>query len=40
MEPMDFALAVILFVMLVFWKLPPWVVVVAGAAGGMLLGLL
>lgn len=40
LEPMDFALAVILFVMLVFWKLPPWVVVVAGAAGGMLLGLL
>ncbi len=37
--PLDFALAVILFVMLVFWKLPPWVVVVAGAAGGMLLGL-
>lgn len=38
LEPMDFALAVILFIMLVFWKLPPWVVVVAGAAGGMLLG--
>ncbi|QWU16137.1 chromate transporter [Paenibacillus sophorae] len=39
LEPMDFALAVILFVMLVFWKLPPWVVVLTGAAGGMLLGL-
>ncbi|CAH1195098.1 Chromate transport protein [Paenibacillus auburnensis] len=39
LKPMDFALAVILFVMLVFWKLPPWVVVVAGAAGGMLLAL-
>ncbi|MNC59466.1 Chromate transporter [compost metagenome] len=38
LKPMDFALAVILFVMLVFWKLPPWVVVVTGAAGGMLLG--
>ncbi|QSF43727.1 chromate transporter [Paenibacillus tianjinensis] len=38
LEPSDFALAVILFVMLFFWKLPPWVVVVAGAAGGMLLG--
>ncbi|AIQ29512.1 MULTISPECIES: chromate transporter [unclassified Paenibacillus] len=37
-EPMDFALAAILFIMLVFWKLPPWVVVVAGSAGGMLLG--
>ncbi len=40
LEPMDFALAVILFVMLVFWKLPPWVVVVTGAAGGVLLWLL
>lgn len=40
LEPMDFVLVVILFVMLVFWKLPPWVIVVAGAAGGMLLGLL
>ncbi|MFD1776961.1 chromate transporter [Paenibacillus rhizophilus] len=38
LEPMDFALAVILFIMLVFWKLPPWTVVLAGAAGGMLLG--
>ncbi|WP_328801758.1 chromate transporter [Paenibacillus sp. LX16] len=38
LKPIDFALAVILFVMLVFWKLPPWVVVLAGAAGGMLLG--
>ncbi|WP_025690781.1 chromate transporter [Paenibacillus zanthoxyli] len=40
LKPMDFALAVILFVMLVFWKLPPWVVVLTGAAGGMLLGLM
>ncbi|WP_410513593.1 chromate transporter [Paenibacillus sp. BR2-3] len=39
LEPMDFALAASLFVMLVFWKLPPWVIVLAGAAGGMLLGL-
>ncbi|WP_339224656.1 chromate transporter [Paenibacillus sp. FSL H8-0332] len=38
LTPLDFALAVILFVMLVFWKLPPWVVVVAGAAGGMVIG--
>ncbi|MGQ3480722.1 chromate transporter [Paenibacillus sp. TY11] len=38
LKPMDFALAIILFMMLVFWKLPPWVVVLAGAAGGMLLG--
>ncbi|WP_049827532.1 chromate transporter [Paenibacillus maysiensis] len=38
LKPMDFALAIILFMMLVFWKLPPWVVVLTGAAGGMLLG--
>lgn len=38
LAPLDFALAVILFVMLVFWKLPPWMVVVAGAAGGMVIG--
>ncbi|TNJ64863.1 chromate transporter [Paenibacillus hemerocallicola] len=35
--PADFALASILFVMLVFWKSPPWIVVIAGIAGGMLL---
>ncbi|QGQ96523.1 chromate transporter [Paenibacillus psychroresistens] len=35
--PADYALAAILFVMLVFWKLPPWVVVLAGLAGGVLL---
>lgn len=38
LAPADFALAVILFVMLVFWKLPPWVVVAVGAAGGSGLG--
>lgn len=38
-SPADFSLAAILFVMLMFWKLPPWIVVLAGAAGGMLLGL-
>ncbi|WP_226001546.1 chromate transporter [Paenibacillus sp. BJ-4] len=38
LKPIDFALAVILFMMLVFWKLPPWVVVLVGATGGMLLG--
>lgn len=38
LEAKDFALAVILFSMLAYWKLPPWVVVVAGAiAGGILL---
>ncbi|AQQ55184.1 chromate transporter [Planococcus lenghuensis] len=38
--PPDFAFAAILFSMLVYWKLPPWVVVLTGAAGGALLGLL
>lgn len=35
----DFVLALLLFSMLVFWKCPPWIVVIAGAAGGLLLGL-
>lgn len=37
--PADFVLASILFIMLVHWKLPPWIVVITGAAGGMILGL-
>lgn len=32
----DFSIAAILFVLLAFWKLPPWAIVLAGAAGGML----
>lgn len=32
----DFCLAIILFSLLYFWKLPPWMIVVAGAAAGML----
>ncbi|CAM3720674.1 chromate efflux transporter [Mesobacillus zeae] len=32
----DFSFAAILFVLLAFWKLPPWVVVILGAAGGQL----
>ncbi|RAP77794.1 chromate transporter [Paenibacillus montanisoli] len=40
LAPADFALAVLLFIMLVFWKLPPWVVVAAGAVGGVIIGLL
>ncbi len=36
--PADFALVSVLFLMLVFWKVPPWIVVAAGAAGGMILG--
>lgn len=39
LAPVDFALAAALFVMLTFWRLPPWVVVVAGAAGGALAGM-
>ncbi|MGM0875974.1 MAG: chromate transporter [Bacillota bacterium] len=37
LAPIDFAFAAILFSMLVFWKLPPWVIVVTGAVGGWLL---
>ncbi|RLL44874.1 chromate efflux transporter [Oceanobacillus piezotolerans] len=36
-NPADFALAAVLFSMLVYWKLPPWVVVLAGAVGGMII---
>lgn len=38
LAPADFALAAILFVMLAFWRLPPWVIVVAGALGGSIIG--
>lgn len=34
MRPLDFALALVAFAMLAFWKLPPWLVVVLTAAGG------
>ncbi len=40
LRPLDFALAAILFVMLFFWKLPPWMIVLAGAAGGVLMQLI
>ncbi|WP_127582280.1 chromate efflux transporter [Paenibacillus koleovorans] len=36
-SPTDLALALVLFLMVAFWRLPPWLAVVAGAAGGMLL---
>ncbi|ASA26322.1 ChrA protein [Paenibacillus donghaensis] len=32
----DFVLAIVLFGMLIFWKLPPWVIVIVGALGGEL----
>ncbi|WP_372632337.1 chromate transporter [Cohnella sp.] len=40
LAPADFALAAILFIMLVFWKAPPWVVVLSGAAGGTIVSYL
>lgn len=39
-QPIDFALAAILFSLLVFCKLPPWVIVLAGAIGGWLISLM
>lgn len=36
LETKDFALAIILFCMLAYWKLPPWVVVVTGAVTGQI----
>lgn len=36
-EPIDFAFAAILFSMLVYWKLPPWIIVVTGVIGGWLM---
>jgi len=36
-EKADFGLAVAAFGLLVYWKLPPWIVVLFGAAGGALI---
>jgi chromate transporter len=36
-RPLDFAFAAVLFSMLVYWKLPPWVIVITGAIGGLLM---
>jgi chromate transporter len=38
-RPADFAVALAAFLALVFWRIPPWVVVVASAAAGTLLSL-
>ncbi|GAK05803.1 chromate transport protein ChrA [Geomicrobium sp. JCM 19037] len=35
--PLEFAFAAILFFMLVYWKLPPWLIVLTGAIGGAVL---
>ncbi|MCJ8007722.1 chromate transporter [Lederbergia wuyishanensis] len=40
LKPIDFAFAAVLFSMLVYWKLPPWIIVMTGAIGGALLTLL
>lgn len=37
LSPADFALAMILFVLIALWKWPPWIVVAASAAGGMMI---
>jgi chromate transporter len=37
LKPVDFAFSAVLFSMLVYWKLSPWIVVVTGAFGGVLL---
>jgi chromate transporter len=36
--PYDFALALTCFILLVIWGLPPWLVVMAAALGGVLIG--
>lgn len=40
LSPLDFALAALLFSMLSYWKLPPWMIVISGALGGTLLAFL
>jgi chromate transporter len=40
LAPVDFALAAVLFSMLAYWKLPPWIIVVSGAIGGSLIALI
>ncbi|MEC2290200.1 chromate transporter [Bacillus licheniformis] len=40
LAPIDFAFAAVLFSLLVYWKLSPWIIVAAGAVGGAMLQLL
>jgi chromate transporter len=40
LAPADFGVALAAFVLLVFWKLPPWLVVLAAALGGSLIATL
>ena len=39
-DPADFGLALVAFIALMFWKLPPWLVVIASAVMGWLLSLI
>lgn len=39
-EPQDFGLALVAFIALMFWKLPPWLVVLASGLAGWLLNLM
>ncbi|MBM7634235.1 hypothetical protein JOD17_003337 [Geomicrobium sediminis] len=39
LTPIDFTLAALLFFMLVYWKLPPWFIVLTGAIGGALIAI-
>ena len=38
--PADFGLAIAAFILLVFWRVPPWLVVLASAAGGAVIAAL
>lgn len=40
LAPQDFGLALVALVALIFWKLPPWLVVLASGLGGWLLSLI
>jgi len=39
-EPIDFVFAVILFSMLTYWKMAPWIIVITGVVGGIILSLI
>jgi len=39
LSPVDFAFAALLYSMLTFWKLPPWIIVLTGALGGSIIAL-
>lgn len=40
LQPIDFAFAAILFSMLAYWKIAPWIIVLTGALGGTFLSIL